>query len=155
MDQKEPEKQKTIYIMMGIQGSGKSSFCQKYLSNAVRVNLDTLHTRNKESILIRECLEKGCDYVIGNTNPTQEDRARYIPVAKGEGYRVVGYFMQPRLQECIKRNELREGKEKIPSGAIAATSNKLEMPSVTEGFDELYFVKNDGETMSVCKWSDE
>jgi hypothetical protein len=40
----------------------------------------------------------------------------------------------------------------IPSAAIAATSNKLQMPSYDEGFDELYFVKNDGLTMTVEEW---
>jgi hypothetical protein len=40
----------------------------------------------------------------------------------------------------------------IPPAAIAATSNKLQMPSYDEGFDELYFVKNDGLTMTVEEW---
>ena len=146
---------KTAYIMIGIQGSGKSTFCAKFLSDTIRINLDTLHTRNKEALLIAECQAKGVDYVVDNTNPTREDRARYIPAAKDAGYHVVGYFMQSRLQECIRRNDLREGKAKIPSKAIAMTSKKLEMPSRAEGFDELYFVKNDGETMSVCEWREE
>lgn len=141
--------------MMGIQGSGKSTFCYKYLPEIERINLDTLHTRNKESLMIADCQEKGCDYVIDNTNPTREDRARYIPAAKNAGYYVIGYFMQSRLRECIDRNNHRKGKEKIPAKAIAMTSNKLEMPSCDEGFDELYFVKNDGESMSVSEWSDE
>ncbi len=144
--------EKTSYIMMGIQGSGKSTFCAKFLPDVTRINLDTLHTRNKESLLIAECQSKGVDYVVDNTNPTREDRARYILPAKNAGYHVVGYFMQSRLQDCIQRNDLREGKAKIPSKAIAMTSNKLEMPSRTEGFDELYFVTNDGKTMSVCEW---
>ncbi len=147
--------EKNAYIMMGIQGSGKSTFCAKFLPDAIRINLDTLHTRNKESLLIAECQAKGLDYVVDNTNPTREDRARYIPAAKNAGYHVVGYFMQSRLQKCIRRNDLREGKEKILAKAIAATSNKLEMPSRTEGFDELYFVKNDGETMAICEWRED
>ena len=37
---------KTIAILMGLQGSGKSTFYKTYLSdNFVRVNLDTLKTR--------------------------------------------------------------------------------------------------------------
>lgn len=147
--------EKTVYIMMGIQGSGKSTFCSIFLSDAVRINLDTLHTRNKEALLIADCQRKGCDYVVDNTNPTREDRARYIPVAREAGYRVIGYFLQSRLQECIQRNNQRSGKERIPSKAIAMTSNKLEMPSRSEGFDELYFVTNDGETMSISEWRED
>ena len=46
---------KTMYIMMGIQGSGKTTFCRKYLPDIPRVNLDTLKTRNNEKRMISEC----------------------------------------------------------------------------------------------------
>ncbi len=143
---------KTVYIMMGIQGSGKSEFCRRFFPKVVRVNLDTLRTRNNEKHLIAECHDKCCDYVIDNTNPTLEDRARYITPAKAAGYHIVGYFMQSRLQECIARNNQREGKERIPAKAIACTSNRLVLPSLAEGFDELYFVENDGTNMSISEW---
>ena len=143
---------KTAYIMIGIQGSGKSVFCRKFLPDVRRINLDTLKTRNNEKRMIAECHENSDSYVIDNTNPTREDRARYIPTAKAEGYRIVGYFMQSRLQECIARNNQREGKEKIPAKAIAMTSNRLELPSRSEGFDELYFVGNDGQNMTISEW---
>ena len=150
----ESEDVKTAYIMIGIQGSGKSEFCRKYLANVTRVNLDTLKTRNNEKRLLEECHEKGCDYVVDNTNPTLEDRTRYILPAKAAGYRVVGYFMQSRLQECIQRNNLRIGKEVVPPKAIAMTSNRLKLPNRIEGFDELYFVSNDGVKMTVSEWRD-
>ena len=63
--------------------------------------------------------------------------------------------MESRLKECIARNELREGKARVPAKAIAATSNKLQMPSYEEGFDELYYVQNDGNTMTVLDWRNE
>ena len=145
-------KAKTAYIMMGIQGSGKSEFCRRFLPDVERINLDTLNTRNNERKLIAACHVRGVDYVVDNTNPTKGDRARYIPDAKAMGYRIVGYFMQSRLQDCIARNNLREGKEVVPAKAIAMTSNMLEMPSKAEGFDELYFVANDGAEMTVSEW---
>lgn len=145
-------KAKTAFIMIGIQGSGKSEFCRRILPGIERINLDTLKTRKNERRAISACHVRGVDYVVDNTNPTREDRARYIPEAKAMGYRVIGYFMQSRLQECIARNNLREGKERIPAKAIAMTSNRLEMPSFDEGFDELYFVANDGSEMEVSKW---
>lgn len=144
---------KTMAILIGIQGSGKSTFCKTMLSDEyVRINLDTLKTRNREQQLLKDCISTDQNVVIDNTNPTKADRARYIAVAKENGYRVIGYFMQSKLQECIARNNLREGKEKIPPTAIAATSNKIELPSAAEGYDELYFVANDGKTMKISKW---
>ncbi len=146
---------KTAYIMIGIQGSGKSEFCRRYLPRIARVNLDTLKTRNNEKRMIADCQTRGADYVVDNTNPTREDRARYIPAAKAAGYRVIGYFMQSRLQDCIARNNKREGKEVVPPKAIAMTSNKLEMPSLAEGFDALYFVANDGKNMMISEWRED
>ena len=144
---------KTVVILMGLQGSGKSTFYKTHLSaDFVRVNLDTLKTRYQERLLIEECLAGGKSYAVDNTNPTRLDRERYIPGAKAAGYRVVGYFMESKVQECMRRNALREGAARVSEKAIAATSNKLEIPSYDEGFDELYFVKNDGETMTVEKW---
>ena len=138
---------------MGIQGSGKSEFYRKFLSDSyVRINLDTLKTRNKEGQLLKDCIDSGKDFAVDNTNPTKEDRQRYIVPAKASGYRVIGYFMESKLQACIERNNLREGKEKLPAQAIAATSNKLQMPSYEEGFDELYFVANDGKNMNIFPW---
>ncbi len=146
---------KTAYIMIGIQGSGKSEFCRRHLADVERVNLDTLKTRNKEKKMIEDCLARGVDFVIDNTNPTKEDRARYIPAAKAKGYWVVGYFMQSRVQDCIARNNLREGKAVVPAKAIAMTSNRLELPCKEEGFDELYFVANDGSKMTVSEWRED
>ena len=145
--------QKTLIIMMGLQGSGKSTFYETHLKEEyVRVNLDTLKTRSRESLLIEECFAMGKSFAVDNTNPTREERARYILRAKAEGYRIIGYFMESKIRECIARNSLREGKARVPEKAIAATSNKLQIPSFDEGFDELYFVKNDGTAMTVMPW---
>ena len=144
---------KTLVRMMGLQGSGKSTFFMKHLKNDfVRVNLDTLKTRNQENLLISQCLSEGKSYAIDNTNPTKADRERYIPLAKENGYKVIGYFMESKIKVCIERNALREGIACVPIVAIASTSKKLEMPSYDEGFDELYYVKNDGENMTVTPW---
>ena len=144
---------KKIVIMIGLQGSGKSEYCRRYLSDGyVRVNLDTLHTRNNEQKLLEESFAAGADIVIDNTNPAKADRARYIGPAKALGYRVIGIFMESKLRDCIARNDLREGKARLPAKAIAATMKRLELPSKEEGFDELYFIHNDGATMTREDW---
>ena len=144
---------KTIAIMMGLQGSGKSTFYSRHLADEfVHVNLDTLKTRHQEKLLIEECMQNERNFAIDNTNPTRLDRERYIKPAREAGYRVIGYFLESKIKDCMQRNALREGKARVPEKAIAATSNKLEIPSYEEGFDELYFVKNNGETMTIEAW---
>lgn len=144
--------EKTIAIMIGIQGSGKSTFCQKYLPNFYRINLDALKTRHQEQLAIDECFKCGRNFVIDNTNPTIDERGKYILRAKKEGYKILGYFMESKIKDCIERNNQRTGKACIPATAIAATSNKLQLPSYDEGFDELYFVKNNGLDMAIEDW---
>ena len=145
--------EKTMVLMIGIQGSGKSTFYHKYLADGyVSVNLDTLKTRNREEQLVSECFREGKSFAVDNTNPTRADRQRYIPLAQYWGYRIVGYFMESKLQTCIERNNQRSGSAKIPATAIAATSNKLQVAGFEEGFDELYFVKNDGQIMTIEEW---
>lgn len=140
-------------VMIGVQGSGKSTFYAQYLAqDYVRVNLDTLRTRNRERLLIEDCIARGVAYAVDNTNPTREDRARYIPQARAAGYRVIGYFMQTSTAACIARNRARQGKACVPDVAIYATARKLEPPHYDEGFDELYLVQNDGERMTVERW---
>ena len=144
---------KTMVIMIGIQGSGKSTFYHSQLANDfVHINLDFLKTRYQEQLAIERCVQQGQNYAVDNTNPTKEDRQRYITVAKQAGYQVMGYFMESKLQSCIERNNLRTGTAKIPAKAIAATSNKLQMPSYDEGFDKIYFVRNDGKAMTIEDW---
>ena len=45
------------------------------------------------------------------------------------------------MRECIGRNEVREGKARVPDVAIYATAKKLVAPSIEEGFDELLCVR--------------
>ena len=144
---------RTLVILIGIQGSGKSTFFQRFLSTDYeKVNLDTLKTRKREMRLVEEYIAHGVSFAVDNTNPTTEDRARYILPAKTEGYQVIGFFLESKLQACIERNNRRTGKEKLPAAAIASTSNRLQFPSYREGFDELYFVSNDGEKMTISQW---
>ena len=147
--------EKIAVIFIGIPASGKSTFFEHtFKGKYEHVNLDTLHKRSKEQALLNSCILEGKPFVVDNTNPTKEDRARYVSVAKAAGYRVDGYFFQSVISDCLERNANRDGKAKVPDVAIRAVSSKLEMPSIDEGFDALFFVKIiDGEFV-VDNWKD-
>lgn len=128
-------------IFIGIQGSGKSTFYQQHLASThTRINLDTLKTRHRENLLLRECIREGKDFVVDNTNPTIEQRRHYIEAARAAGYTVIGYYFDVPIQDCLERNRARTGKAKIPVPALYGTRKKLQPPTLAEGFDKLFTV---------------
>ena len=127
-------------IMMGLQASGKSTFfVQNFVHTHVRINLDMLKTRNRENILVQACIEGKTKFIIDNTNATRADRTRYIEKVKAAGYKVIGYYMDTPVKDCVVRNTLRG--DKVPPAAIHATNKRFERPMLDEGFDQLFFVK--------------
>jgi predicted kinase len=130
-------------VLVGIQGSGKSTFYEERFSGThARINLDELKTREREREFFEECLREKRSFVVDNTNMKAADRARYIAAARAAGYRVVGYFLESSLQDAIRRNGLRAGKAKVPVPAIAGALKRLEPMRKEEGFDQIFVVKS-------------
>jgi predicted kinase len=131
-------------IFTGIQGSGKSSFYKaRFFKTHIRLSLDMLHTRHRETLLIQSCIEAKQPFVVDNTNPTTIERVRYIQVAKAGRFEVIGYYFQSSVGDALRRNTERMGKERVPDLAILATFKKLQIPTLDEGFDALYYVQID------------
>jgi predicted kinase len=130
-----------MILFIGIQASGKSTFYkERFFDTHVRISMDLLRTRYRESVFLQACLSTQQRFVVDNTNPTRADRARYIEEAKKEKFRIVGYFFEPDPKVCWQRNEGRSGKQKIPPAGLFGTLKRLERPVVNEGFDELHVV---------------
>jgi predicted kinase len=129
-------------IFIGLQGAGKSNFYrEQFLNTHMRINLDMLKTRHREQIFFKACLEAKQSFVIDNTNPTLEDRSRYILKALENRFRVIAYYFDSHLEECKQRNSQRTGKEIIPIVGLISTYKKLVLPTWEEGFDAIYSVK--------------
>lgn len=146
-----------MIIFIGIQAVGKSEFYKRqFYDTHIRINLDMLKTRNREKILIEACLEAKQLLVIDNTNPTVDDRKKYIDMAKNKGFKVVGYYFKSSINEALERNQKREGKKNLPAVALKSTYAKLELPTYKEGFDELFYVhiNQDGEFI-IEEYNDE
>lgn len=129
-------------IFTGIQATGKSTFYKEnFINTHIRINLDMLKTRARESIILEACIKARQSFVVDNTNSTAADRKRYIDVAHSARFKVIGYFFNSDIKEAIYRNSKRKGKENVPLPGIRNTHAKLEPPTLGEGFDELFYVR--------------
>ena len=121
--------------MIGVPAAGKSSFFKERLFQShVRISLDLLKTRHREQRLREACPATEQRLVIDNTNPTRAERSAYIQAAKAKRYRVIAYYFESKIGQCLARNVGRSEAERVPEVAILATAKKLELPSVAEGF---------------------
>lgn len=128
-------------IFVGIQATGKSSFYREYFFDThVRINLDMLKTRHRERLLVRACIEAKQPFVVDNTNPSVEERARYIESARSAGFHVTGYYFSSSVREALARNARRTGKARVPEKGIFGTRKRLQVPNLEEGFNELCYV---------------
>lgn len=144
-------------IFTGIQATGKSAFYRRrFFRTHIRINLDMLRTRHRERILLAACIEAKQPFVVDNTNPTREARAIYIKAAKAAGFEVVGFYFQSKAREAIERNAQRPPEEQVPEAGIWGCAGRLEIPSMDEGFDRLYYVRiDDGDEFVIEEWQDE
>ena len=95
-------------LFCGIQASGKTTFyVERFLKTHLRISLDLLHTRNKETKLLHFCLSLQQRFVVDNTNPTRKERLKYIEAAKAYKIRVIGYCFHSETSEAIGRNSQR------------------------------------------------
>ena len=128
-----------LIIFTGVQASGKSSFYLLNLAHShLRINLDMLKTRHREDMIFEACLASKTKMVIDNTNPTKADRARYIQRAKDASFEVISYYFETDLNSTLQRNSHRMGKANIPEVGVRATYKKLEVPTLDEGFDQVF-----------------
>jgi hypothetical protein len=64
-------------------------------------------------------------------------------------------LLESKLADCLVRNQQRTGKECVPNVALYATRKRLELPTLAEGYDQLFFVRTlGGEQFEVLDWQE-
>jgi predicted kinase len=143
-----------LVVFVGLQASGKSTFFrERFAQTHQHISKDLFpHNRNKnrrQEHLLHAALLAGRSVVVDNTNPTPEDRRPLVRIGQGYGAKVLGYYFDASVSECLRRNEMREGKARVPDVAIYATAKKLVAPSIEEGFDEILRVRLNDSSFEV------
>lgn len=94
--------------MVGSAGSGKSTFVVTHLKDYVRVNRDTLKTKEKCLKVAEEAINQKKHVVIDNTNPTAADRELFIKLAKTHSYPVRAFYMEVKKDLAFHNDTMRE-----------------------------------------------
>jgi hypothetical protein len=104
-------------ILCGLQGVGKTTlYRDRFLVTHVRISLDLLRTRARETAFLRLCLDTRMPFVVDNTNPTVAERARYVAPAREAGFEVVGYLVEEDFALAAGRNAAGAGRARVGGG---------------------------------------
>ena len=142
----------TVYILIGVPGSGKSTWAQQRFadtSSCIIISTDAIRgeiigdpgsqDRNNEVFEIaydrlRCTVHRGQDVCFDATNITQESRKRIMNIAKesNPGVVFVAVTFPITIEEAINRQKLRD--RKVPSEVIESFAKRYEHPSIEEGF---------------------
>lgn len=132
-----------IIIMVGPQGSGKTSLSNKISINTGAVILSKDLHGTKINKLFKDHLSKGNNIIIDNTNPSADQRITYLQPAIDKGYYTTAIFMDiPKSYSthlCHVRTAL--GKKYIPLIARHIYYKNLKIPSRNEGLQQIITVK--------------
>jgi predicted kinase len=149
-----------LVLLIGLQASGKTTFYRtRFAPTHAHVSKDCFrHNRNRERRqrqLIEAAFGQGQSVVVDNTNPSAEERQNLIALARVHGARVVGYYFESRVRDCVERNLQREGQERVEDVAIFSTIKRLQPPSYREGFDRLFHVRLVESGFEVSDWRED
>lgn len=163
-----PSKNQELIIIMGRQGSGKSTISKTILStpgykNYVYINQDICKTKQKCHKLAKTTLENGGSLLVDNTLPDRKSRKEYIDMAKQYGKNVYITIYNIDMPEKLSKHlnyyrvQSSTGKEKlIPEIAYRIYNKKYEEPKEDEGINKIinipFVYKNKNNKMFLYKY---
>ena len=129
-----------MIILVGIAGSGKTTWCTKYLPQHVRISLDDIknHNRKLEDKMIIEQLEKGNNIILDDTNLTLDIRKRHILTARRYCAKVNTICFCIDIQKAYEQNCKRE--KNIPYYVLVRQQKQFQIPVKDEGFETIQFL---------------
>ena len=126
------KEKKHIIVLVGLPGSGKSTFCQDWLKKGyyARISQDEMGKQGH-----RDAFDKALQYdqniIIDRCNFNVEQRQRYIKPAREKGYEVHVVWFHTSADECIRRIKMRKNHPNLAEG-----NEKIE--EVVRMFDKMF-----------------
>ena len=145
----------TCTILIGIPGSGKSTWINHNISSDIRIISPDIHLEEKynyewtparaseawaisyqqfaRSLQVEETI------VWDATFLRPIDRSAILHIANGFGYHTRAVVLLVPLDVCLERNRRRK-RTPVPDDKIIVMHNLLSMPNPSEGFDEVVVI---------------
>ncbi len=142
-----------LYIMVGVPGSGKTTYALNELKNAVYIGSDAVRYElygNEKQIVrgyrrvhrileerIIQSLSRDDDVVVDCSNITRNARKRLINLAP-EGTEIIVIFIDKPLRITLKNNLSRM--RHVPGPGIICMKILLQKPAKSEGIDRIIHI---------------
>lgn len=149
----------TLYIMVGLPGSGKSTYATEFIKDqrVEYLSSDSLRAvfgkdESDQSVTpkvfghiktkVDEYLRDNKNVLVDATSVNRKERSDYINTAKKYNSKVVVVVFKMDRNGLIARNKKRgdEGGRVVPDWVIDKMLNKYEEPSSDEGIDTIIYV---------------
>ena len=138
-------------MIIGIPGSGKTTFCKRFFKNVVYLSSDNMRvamfgfedqthngdvfTRMKAETL--EALKHGRDVVYDATNLNAKRRRKYLKTIEPEHRKVCLFFLTD-IDICKERNKLRD--RTVSDEVIDKMYRSIQIPQYSEGWNEIRII---------------
>lgn len=138
-------KDNILYLMMGISGAGKSTYAKQFAlrNNIQYISRDEIRfsllqpTDNyfdKEDEVMRVLREKtnlalkNGPTLVDSTNLSRKSRARLLNYIKTNYAAIVVLFVDTTVSTALRRNALREKRERVPDEELIKMYSRIEIP---------------------------
>lgn len=149
---------KHLYLVIGLPGSGKSTYLKEHFKDSQIVSRDDIRFEmmkesskyfDNERKVFNEFVYR-IQYYLDNTNKNviadathinEKSRNKLLNKLKLKDVKIHILFINTPIEKCIKRNSLREEYKRVPEKVIYDFYNRLEYPTHNEKYSYVSIIE--------------